>query len=149
MRHVSLLISDIAKFTPTFEDGSGDIEVFGSGHVNRAVVPNVENVDNEMPLENIIDAWTDIIQDLDEIIGGVSDIEQESAEEELLPGRKFEFHKVRKSLRLHSILRISSKFYPTWKQVQCHILIRPICSLMMHCSQNWTWMMRFTKTMTI
>lgn len=47
-----------------------------------------------MPLENIIDAWTDIIQDLDEIIGGVSDIEHESAEEELLPGRKFEFHKV-------------------------------------------------------
>ena len=48
-----------------------------------------------MPLENIIDAWTDIIQDLDEIIGGVSDIEHESAEEELLPGRKFEFHKVK------------------------------------------------------
>ena len=39
-------------------------------------------------------AFADIIQDLDEIIGGVSDIEHESAEEELLPGRKFEFHKV-------------------------------------------------------
>ena len=51
-----------------------------------------------MPLENIVDAWKDIIQELDNVIGGVSDIEQESAEDELLPGTKFEFHKVNFSM---------------------------------------------------
>ena len=62
--------------------------------------PNIEasgnkiGVNDEMPLENIVDAWKDIIQELDNVIGGVSDIEQESAEDELLPGTKFEFHKV-------------------------------------------------------
>ena len=59
---------------------------------------NKIGVNDEMPLENIVDAWKDIIQELDNVIGGVSDIEQESAEDELLPGTKFEFHKVNFSM---------------------------------------------------
>ena len=61
---------------------------------NNEASGNKVGVNDEMPLENIVDAWKDIIQELDNVIGGVSDIEQESAEDELLPGTKFEFHKV-------------------------------------------------------
>ena len=65
---------------------------------NNEASGNKVGVNDEMPLENIVDAWKDIIEELDNVIGGVSDIEQESAEDELLPGTKFEFHKVELSI---------------------------------------------------